>query len=339
MHQVLNLRTISIAAIAVGLCLHVTALTCMGQTGNMLEDRFRKVVSNYEREVRVGLQNDLSAQRIYELRDKRDYQLKEIIHYIDPGKKDHNADELIILAMCFEHLRDWEVAANFAKEAQQKSPTSVGLYAPLVRSLLNLNRTEEAEEIISNSSKHFEATSPIHHLWMPLYIKRSREGCWKHARHHLCTMIESYFDAMETTPLYASIAADQIRYVEETYRRTEADDVGRAHLTKLLSRATAKLAAITKEIGNCAGSESVAVASGYHYLVHELTIACGSDNDVQYVQSLWLKYLVARSSCNVNKDEVLHASRQMIVAINRQREVDSSEVIDAWNTIKSNCDS
>jgi hypothetical protein len=170
--------------------------------------RFRQIETRYQAELIELQAAKAEVPALLELGRRRDQQFARLLDESKEARQDAlTARDLAALATCCEYLRRREECLDYCRRAVSLDPDDHVAYFPFVRTLLNLNQDEEAEQILAAAEKRFPKTSPIQELHALVYMKSAWSAHPERAARHISQLLEYYLATLDASPAQPRFAA------------------------------------------------------------------------------------------------------------------------------------
>lgn len=132
----------------------------------------------------------------------------------------NTGEDILTLAMCCELLGERQLCLNYCRQCSEKDPNEYRIYAPWIRTLLNLDKPAEAEEILTQATRRFEENFEVRSLHHLLFIEGKQQKNDLLAARHIRPLVELLFDRFDSGHVAAASSLLQL-YDEfvETYEQ------------------------------------------------------------------------------------------------------------------------
>lgn len=181
-----------------------------------VEDRYIALMRQYERSITELMQRKAEHYALYKagrLRDESFEQLLEAVAQEDTAQL--SAGDLAAASMAAEYLLRKKECIRYARLAIARDPSTEAAYRPLVRSLLNVGRIDEAEAVVESAKQRLPETSGVEALHYFLYIKYQSRSDFPKAILHFRAYLNWLAEGLDENSKVATILARRVQEFQE----------------------------------------------------------------------------------------------------------------------------
>jgi uncharacterized protein (DUF1778 family) len=187
-------------------------------------ERFRAIEFNYDRDL-AALDAQARPQQKLALAQRRDALFNRLLDDFQPTDAAAlSTADLVALAKGGEYVGRHEAALNYARLALARAPDETSAYPPFIRTLLNVNRTDEAAGLLAEAWEKFDHSADVHELNGFVYAKYKSQGSLEQAARHMERLFDYYAAAIEQSPVMAQWATSHLGSLVDAQLVTGQDE-------------------------------------------------------------------------------------------------------------------
>lgn len=153
--------------------------------------RYSSICADYDQRMAAARGKGAPQDELRRIGEARQQAFRELLAAGLGKPEEMKAADLAAIAMAAEYLFKRDECIKHAFRAIESDPGTKEAYAPLVRSLLNENRIDDAETALASAEKHVHDGTKWHGLHYFLYRKHSDQKHWNKAVSHLETVFDT----------------------------------------------------------------------------------------------------------------------------------------------------
>jgi tetratricopeptide (TPR) repeat protein len=225
--------------------------------------RLQEVRDWYEASMRSAIRDVQAAQK---LKRERDARIRSLIDAEDDttAKDDLDFEDLLAIACAYEYLTEHDQCIRFSRLAIQSDGQSDKPYFPLMRSLVNLRRVDEADKAFHAAKGNFPPDSEFHTLHGLLYAGWKGLGEYKQAARHIDAYVDYLFTVVKAQPNVGHRLATFLDLQEEAYVKIGEAETYVERLRDYRSDIASNLADMVKGSGPTEHDRIEVICSMYH---------------------------------------------------------------------------
>lgn len=156
-----------------------------------ISERYSTILSNHNREIHDAVMRRAPRVETRRLAETRQAELHTLIAEGLLNSEKMTALDWAALAMAAEHVSQRDECIKYASRAIELAPETTNAYMPLMRSLLNANRIDDAESLLISAKINLDDATIIHAMHHLLSSKYRKQEQWAKAASHTHIFLEA----------------------------------------------------------------------------------------------------------------------------------------------------